>query len=236
MITLYQFAPSFGLPVSVSPYCAKLEAYLRLTGREYETNDNANQQKSPNNAVPYVTFDGGPPVADSREIMARLEAEGPTLDEGLTEEQHELGHEIEDLVQHALYFGCLFARFVEPAGWEHQKPTVKALVPWLLSPLLVPIIRSSQVKRCKEAGFTTPTDYDQTVKAAARVEEVLGDKPYLLGDEPRTYDCAAWANLLQVAYTRSDNAGRQAVRQRKRLMDYVRRFAERIELSLPAVQ
>jgi glutathione S-transferase len=118
MITLHQFAPAFDLPVSVSPYCAKLELYFRLTGRAYETNDKGNPQKSPNKAVPYLTFDDGPAVAESRVITERLEAEGPSLDEGISEGDKKLGAEMEALVEDAHYFGCLYARFVEPAGWR----------------------------------------------------------------------------------------------------------------------
>jgi glutathione S-transferase len=117
----------------------------------------------------------------------------------------------------------------------HQKQAVKALVPWLLAPMIVPIIRSSQVKRCTKAGFQGAANYAKTVAATERVAGVLGDKPYLLGDAPRSYDCAVWANLLQVAHTRSANAGREAVRARPELLAYIERLAERANLSLPAL-
>ena len=35
MIKLYQFAPAFGLP-NASPFCMKMETYLRMAGLPYE--------------------------------------------------------------------------------------------------------------------------------------------------------------------------------------------------------
>jgi hypothetical protein len=36
LITLHQFAPAFGLP-NASPFCMKLETYLRMAGLPCET-------------------------------------------------------------------------------------------------------------------------------------------------------------------------------------------------------
>jgi len=54
MITLYEFPAAYGMAVSVSPYCAKVEAYLRLTGHAYEK-AKGNVLKSPTKTVPYIT-------------------------------------------------------------------------------------------------------------------------------------------------------------------------------------
>lgn len=232
MITIFQFPPAFGLPVSVSPYCAKLEAYLRLTGRKYATAV-GDVRKSPNKAVPYVTGLGDGLVADSHDIISELERQGPTLDEGLSTEDAELGFRLERRAESDLYFACLHARFVEDAGWAHQKATVKALVPWVLSPILVPVIRSSQVKKCRENDFPDAGSYPRAESAADEIAEQLGDKPFLFGDDPRIADCSVWANLLQNAYTPSANPARDAVRGSSKLVDYIERFAKRAELKLP---
>ena len=236
MITVYQLPPAFGLPVSVSPYCTKLEAYMRLTNREFRTAV-ADLRKSPNKKVPYVDGLGqGGLMAESGNIIAELEQLGPSLDGGLSAEDEVLGKELEDLAQRDLYFGCLHSRFAEPGGWEHQKPTVKALVPWVLSPLLVPVIRRSQVKLCAENGFADPSGYDGALKVVERIAEVLGDKPFLLGDAPRVADCSVWANLTHTAYTLASNPPREAVRANGPIMAYVQRLADRLQLKLPPLR
>lgn len=232
MITLYQLAPAHGLPVSVSPYCTKLELYLRLTEREFETRA-AYIPKSPNKRVPYVSGVGQGLKADTHEIISALEAER-SLDEGLDEEQRSSGREMEKLVEEGLYFACLYSRFVEPEGWVYQKPAVKAVVPWLLAPILVPVIRKGQIKACAANGFEDPqAGYRRAEECAERVAQFLSDKPFLLGEEPRVADCAVWANAMHNAYTPSDNPARAAVRSHANLMSYIERVAERAELQLP---
>jgi glutathione S-transferase len=205
---------------------------MRLTDREYETKA-AYIPKSPNKRVPYVSGVGEGLKADTHEIIETLEAE-KSLDEGLSEEKRALGQEIESLVQEGLYFACVYSRFVEPEGWVHQKPAVKAVVPWLLAPILVPVIRKGQIKACAANGFEDPgAGYARAEEGAERASSVLGDKPFLLGDEPRVADCAVWANTMHNAYTPSDNPARAAVRSHANLMSYIQRVAEHAKLELP---
>jgi glutathione S-transferase len=234
VITLYELPPGFDLPVSVSPYCAKVELYFRLTGQAYDK-AMGDLRKSPNKNVPYVKWDDGTITADSDAIIARLEGDGG-LDAGLAPEDKVRGAAAAQLAQRVLYFAVLHARFVDPAGWAHQKALVKCLVPALLSPILVPIIRNSQVKRCKENGFGSASSYAAGVEAAATLSKEIGDKPFLLGDEPRTADCAVWANVMQAAYSRASNPPRETVRNDPRLMAYIQRLADRANLTMPPLQ
>jgi hypothetical protein len=46
MIKVHQFAPAFGLP-NASPFCMKLETYLRMAGLPFELVDDGNVIKAP---------------------------------------------------------------------------------------------------------------------------------------------------------------------------------------------
>ena len=234
MITLYQLPTAFGLPVSVSPYCSKLEAYFRLAGHEYQVED-ADLRKSPNKKVPYIAWPDGRIVADSGEIIRQLESKNPRLGIGLSENERAQGAELEALAQGPVYFACLYARFVEENGWRFQKETVKAILPVLLAPILVPLIRRSQRKLCEENDFNSRDDYPKAIAAIEKISETLGDNLFMLGDEPGVVDCSVWANIMHVAYTLADNPARHAVRGDESLMAYVRRVADRVDFSLPAL-
>jgi glutathione S-transferase len=232
VITIYQFPTAFDLPVSVSPYCAKLEAYLRATGRDYRL-ATGDVRKSPNKAVPYVAWGDGRITADSEAIIAELENNDSALDRGLSAADVELAAELRKHAEGAVYYACLYSRFVEDAGWKHQRATVREIVPALIAPILVPIIRRSQVKKCAENGFSSRDDYGQAVKAVHAIRDALGDKPFLLGEELRTVDCAVWGQLLHAAYTKSENPIRHAVRMEPTLMDYLARVANKVGFELP---
>ena len=46
MIELYQFAPAWGLP-NPSPFCIKLELYLKMTGLPFEVITENDTRKGP---------------------------------------------------------------------------------------------------------------------------------------------------------------------------------------------
>ncbi|HJM48751.1 MAG TPA: glutathione S-transferase N-terminal domain-containing protein [Alphaproteobacteria bacterium] len=67
MIKLYQFPPGWGLP-SYSPFCLKLETWLRLTALPYEVVDEPDPRKGPKAKLPYID-DGGTVLGDSGLII-----------------------------------------------------------------------------------------------------------------------------------------------------------------------
>lgn len=227
-IMLHQFPPAFGLPVSVSPYCAKLEAYLRVTKREYTTTKGL-PMGAPTKTVPFVTWEDGSRTGDSDAIVARLEAEGPALDAELSDAAKQAEVPLFEGARDALYYATLYARFGE--GWEHQKATVKALAPPGLGWLLAPIIRADQVRKCRARG----ADGDGAVAVAVvdAIAERLGDQPFLHGDSIHVIDCDLWGHLVQVAFTPVDFPARAALRGHSNLVAWLMRVAERGEMRLP---
>jgi hypothetical protein len=61
MITLYQFEPAFGLP-NASPFCLKLETWLRMAGLPYEAPRMtlSAMGRSPKGKLPYIVDEGKP--------------------------------------------------------------------------------------------------------------------------------------------------------------------------------
>jgi glutathione S-transferase len=232
MITLYQYPPAFDLPVSVSPFCAKLEAYLRLTGRAYTT-AKASPPRSPNGLVPYVARDGVV-IADSADIIATLEAEGPALDDDLVPAEIALSAELLGISEQGLYFALLYSRFTDDAGWAHQVGAVRAVLPWFLGFMTGWIRRSQRLKAAEHGCVDDASTYRKGGTDLERVSQVLGDQPFLLGEQPHVVDCSVWANLLHACHTRSPNPLTDAVRADRRLMAYVQRMNEELELEVPA--
>jgi len=83
MIKLYQFKPAWGLP-NPSPFCMKVETYLRMAGLSYEVIHGAVPFKAPKKKLPYIE-DGTQVVADSGFIFKYLkQTYGDELDENLS--------------------------------------------------------------------------------------------------------------------------------------------------------
>ena len=231
MVTMYQFPIGYKMPVSVSPYCAKLELYMRLTKRDYKT-EKGNVLKSPNKAVPYLRWDDGSIVVETDLIIGRFEKIGPSLDEGITEEQRKKGKQLQELAESKIYFSCLRHRFADDETWKHQKQTVLQLVPWLLSPILTRVIRKSQIKKCEEAGFSNDKDYEKGVETVKKISEALTSK-FIIDDKIRTADCAVWANLASCGATYTSNPVRDEIRGDEKIMQYLRTVAKEASIKLP---
>ena len=70
-VVLYQLKPMFGLP-NPSPFCMKLETYLRMAEIEHQVVAVTNLKGSPTGKAPYIEIDGQA-MADSGLIIAHLE-------------------------------------------------------------------------------------------------------------------------------------------------------------------
>ena len=83
MIRLHQFAPAFGLP-NASPFCMKLETYLRMASLPFELVNSGDVLKAPKRKLPYID-DDGTLVADTSFIIEHLKARyGDPLDAALS--------------------------------------------------------------------------------------------------------------------------------------------------------
>ena len=79
MLKLVQFHPAFGSR-NMSPYCLKLETYLRMTGIAHEVVWNSDTSKAPKGKLPYI-IDGDQVMGDSVLIIDYLkEKHGDPLD------------------------------------------------------------------------------------------------------------------------------------------------------------
>lgn len=238
-IVLHQFPPAFGLPISESPPCGKVEAYFRLTGTAYVIGS-GDTRRSPNKMVPYVRWPDGTFQGESGDIIARLEAT-KCLDAPFDLKRLERGHALAAHVEEVVYDACLYDRFVVSAGWAYQYSItlrlVTQFVPAFLAPLAVFLVRRQQIQRARRGVMSDPAHgYAVAVEAIRQVEELLGDELFLCGEQPGTVDCAIWANLVHTAATPNGSPPREAVRNSAVLLAWMLRFGEVCGLSInPAI-
>lgn len=88
-IKLFQFPRMFGIP-NISPFCCKLETWLRMTGIRYEVVDAPDPRKGPMSKVHFVD-DGGVRLGDTTLIIKHLKkTRGVDPDAWLDERQRDL--------------------------------------------------------------------------------------------------------------------------------------------------
>lgn len=228
MVTLYQFPGAFGLS-SVSPFCTKVELFLRLAGLRFEVK-NGDVRQSPTGKLPTARV-GGELVADSgRILLACRDRLGVDLDAGQSAEQRALGHLIRRTCEEHLYWALVHFRWIDPEGWKHQETYLRDILPPVLHLVLPPVLRSG-VRRSLHAQGLGRLDADAIGQAGrADVEALLtllGAGPYALGSEPSSTDAVLGAFLWHLAATPTNNPLSRGVRQSPDAMAYLDRLLRR---------
>lgn len=127
-VYLYQFTrcPTIA---SASPFCLKVETFLRMTGLTYENVDHKLKYKSKKGLLPFIELNGKE-IADSDLIIKELsEKFEKNLDEGLTAEQRVTSHAFESMLNNHTSWVVRWWRYNNPQEFlETAKLDVKQAV------------------------------------------------------------------------------------------------------------
>jgi len=202
MITLYTLPPGEGFP-SLSPFCGKLDVWLQLSGLPFERRT-ADPRKAPNGKVPYVSIDGGAPMGDSAAIIRHLAERVPDLDAHLTPQQRAQVHVMRRMVEEAMYFVLLHARWVTDAGYRFVYDALLAkAIPAPIRVFAAPMIRRGVRKQTYAQGTGRhPIEriYQMGRDDLDALALMIGDGPFGMGERPCSLDATLYAFLSMVVH------------------------------------
>jgi len=229
-ITLFQFPPALGLP-NASPFCLKMEAYLRLAGIDYKTEYVSNPAKGPKGKLPYIAIDGRS-IADSELIIQHLhKALGKNLDENLTAHERALGDAFGRLVEEYLYWIIVYSRWIDSRYWPQVKESFFAEFPWLLQSILPAILRKQVRRRLYEQGLgrhSREEIYGFAQRTLGSLADFLGDKTFYMGDRPTKIDATMYAFLANIIQVDLDTELKSLAMSHRNLVAYCDRMREQI--------
>lgn len=200
MIKLHGFGANLGLP-DASPFVLKVDAYLKLAGIPFErVSGIANMRGAPKGKLPYIT-DGDRLVADSSFIVNYLEQHySPDLDNHLSEQQKATAYLLRSTLEEKLYWCTLYFRWVDEAGWAQVKPLFFSEMPAPLKLIVPGIVRRGTVAAVHKQG-TSRHSSDEilsiTREVFSSISSLLGDGPFLFGQQPCSTDAVLYAFLAQ---------------------------------------
>jgi len=230
MIRLHQFPPAYGLP-NGSPFCMKVENYLRMTGIPYEVVDDFDLAKAPKVKLPYIE-DAGRVIAGSGLILDYLKATyGDPLDAHLTPVEKAVSLAFIRLMDEHLYWAAgIQPRYVEPAGWEITR---SVLFRELTGPLRYIVPRVARYKLKQElSGHGVGRHRREEIYAMGSADVTalaayLGEKPFFHGDRPTTLDAVAYAYIVNLIWAPIESPVKQHALAQPNLEAYCRRMKER---------
>jgi len=231
MIKLYQYRPAFGLP-NASPFCMKLETYLRMSGLPFEAPPVTLRElgRAPKGKMPYVD-DKGDILADTTFIVDHLKASyGDRLDGWLSTEQKAVACAFQRLMEENLYWAVVYTRWVEPQGWEETRAAFFASLPAPLRWVLPPLARRGMLRQMRGHGMGRHTG-EEIVAIGKRditaLADFLGNKPYLMGKAPCSLDATGYAFLANLLWPPVESALKQHAQTYPQLQAYCERMRER---------
>ncbi|HVI52573.1 MAG TPA: glutathione S-transferase family protein [Candidatus Sulfotelmatobacter sp.] len=195
MLELRQFPLFRG--VNLSPFCLKVEAYLRLTGLPFRI-VTGQSFRAPKGKLP-VLVDDGLVISDSGDIIAYLErTRGAPLDGGLTPEQAALGHAVIRMLDESLYFAIVYDRWLVDANWRVLMAELLRKAPLPIRWIVPRLIRRKIRRDLMGQGYGRHSWEQACARGAADIAAVaalLGEKAFLLRDRPSVADVALYASL-----------------------------------------
>ena len=220
-VVLHQIGRGTRAP-SLSPFVVKLETFLRLAKIPY-VNDHS-VTRSSKGKTPWITLDGVD-VADSQLCIKFLKTHlSIDLNPTLSPEQRAVSTAIQVMVDEHLYWTLFYNRWVYDRHMkvikEHVNPPAPAM--WLFKRML-----KSQLHGQGMGRHSAEEVWGFMKEDLAALDNYLGDKRFMMGEEMVEVDCSVFGMLCQFVYMQEDDVC-QGMLQGKfpRLHRYVERVKD----------
>ncbi len=228
MITLHQFAPVWDIP-NLSPFCAKVETYLRMAGVPYEVAD-AIPPTAPKGKLPYIS-DGGKKIADSRFIIEYLrERYAVDLDAELTPSQRAESTAFQRMIEDDLQWVVMFSRWVQPHNWPANKQAIFGVLPPVVRDLVAAYARRQMRAQLRGQGIGRHSEseiFQLGQRDLTALSDFLGDEAFFLSDVPTTLDASAFGLLSTLLWAPIESPLKEHARRLENLVAFSERVRDR---------
>jgi glutathione S-transferase len=187
--------------------------------------------RSSTGKVPYVELTDGRRIADSGVIIETLTKERSiTLDARLDDQQRARGHLVRRTLEESFYFCVLWERFTTSEGFAFVRRDYFRHAPWPVR-VIAPLVVRRNVRRILHGHGTSRLSPSQILEHAradiGAVAATLGDRPFLLGDTPSSFDAVLTGFVWCASVIPYPSVMREAVVAHENLTAYLARMRER---------
>lgn len=235
MITLYQFARTWGIP-NLSQFCVKLETYLRINKLPYEIVETL-PLKAPRGKLPYIEDDGCR-LSDSRVIVNYLKTRyGDTDKDLLSAEEQGVAISFRRLLEEHLYWIGMVTRWdYTEENWQANKQAIFGGLPPVARDLAAFVYRikiNAQIKGHGIGRLTHEEMFGLGMEDIDSLADFLGNKPYFMGDKPSSLDASAYGILVNTLGCPIESPLKDHALGKQNLLDYCRRMQAEFFPELP---
>lgn len=227
MIKLFQFPRMFAIP-NLSPFCCKMETWLRIAGLEYEVVDTPNPRRGPKGKLPFIE-DGDQRIADTSVIIDHLVAtRGVDPDRALSDGEKATALLVQRTLEEHYAFVLAYTHLFHEEGLRHTRGRFDA-VPVLVRPLVARAVRGKVKDILWHQGLLRHS-HEQIVAAAIddwRAVLAVMREPFFFGDTPTTIDATVFGTLASTVLTPIDTPIRAFLAKEPQAIAYAERMRAR---------
>ena len=235
-IKLFQFPRMFGIP-NLSPFCCKLETWLRIARVPYEIVETPDPRKSPKGKLPFIE-DAGMRIADSSRIIDHLvKTRGIDPDARLNTSQRTTALLVQRTLEEHYAFVLAYTHLVRDDGLRHTGARFD-LVPAIVRPLVARAVLGRIKKLLWHQGILRHSDQEileSGIRDWRAVLTVMCDGPFFFGDEPTGVDAIVFGPLATSVLTPIESPIRDFLRSQPAVVAYADRMLARFFPELAPV-
>jgi glutathione S-transferase len=227
-IKLFQFPRMFRIP-NVSPFCCKLETWLRIAGIPYEVVDTPDPRRGPKGKLPFIE-DAGVRIADTSLIVDHLvKTRGIDPDARLDASQRVIALLVQRTLEEHYAFVLAYTHILRDDGWRHTRTRFDS-VPVIVRPVVRRIVRR-RVKNMLWTQGVLRHSHENIIASALRdwraVLSVMSDGPFFFGDEPTGADAIVFGALATSVLTPIESPIRDFLSSQHACVAYAERMRTR---------
>lgn len=228
-LVVHQLPGAFGLP-SISPFCLKLDLYLRIVDIPFRTVVDATPFRGPKRKLPWIEHEGKK-IGDSGFIIEYLETRfGCDPNAGLSAEERAVSLSMRRLIEENLYWAMVYDRWMVDENWRTFRDVVLGGVPVPLRPLVARFAKRGVQSQLRGHGIGLHSRQEIHaigLRDIGAIADFLGGKPFLLGERPTEIDATAYGLLPNIMNVPIASPIKDEALKRANLAAYVDRLRNR---------
>ena len=234
-IKLHKFGEAWGL-ADPSPFCLKLENFLRGAKIDYEAvpfNPRQSFRRAPKGKMPFIEDQDGTLIGDSTLIIGRLsQRQGIDLDAPLDGRAKAVSHAFRRMLDEHFYWVGVYARWCDEPGWSIIRDRFFARMPALARPLATAMAKRGMVRALQAQGVgrhSREEIYKLGTADMRALGALLGDDLWFFGaDNPTLLDLWAHAFVAEIIVPPIPSPLRDATVALPNLCAHVERLQSRL--------
>jgi len=204
MVYLYQFPRTPHIP-NLSPYCLKLETWLRMAQIPYEICETVKAASGPEGTLPFIELNGKQ-ISDSditiRELTHTFSKEG--LESAMDDRQSGIARAVERMVEDSMIRSFAYSRYHDHVNELFSQEILGPNVPhWMISKPVRMLFQRRIIGRLQAHGIGRHPK-EEIIKTGLEdmraLSKILGNNQFFGGNKPARVDCTVFGHLAQMLY------------------------------------